>query len=150
LYFIQWLNNQRAINLLRLFIFVKGMDNSRNDSKIMLINTMTFPQFLESKFLEWQRIEGGRRTVAQFAQWLGFKPSTISMWWNSGVEPNGESAAILAQKLGLEVYDALSLPRPDEDLHYIQANWDRLSPETRKRMREQAENFAAENKKKKK
>ena len=106
---------------------------------------MNFPQFLESKFLEWQQKQGGRRTVADFANWIGVKQSTLSMWWNSGVDPSGESIRLIAKKLGLEVYDVLGIPRPDADLHYLQQHWDDLSPEARRAIREAAEEFSTKN-----
>lgn len=102
---------------------------------------MKFAQFLEMKFVEWQQKEGGRRSVADFAQWIGIKQSTLSMWWNSGVAPSGESVKLLSLKLGLEVYDVLGLPRPDEDMHALQQIWDRLPPELRRSLREQGEQY---------
>lgn len=109
------------------------------------IKQMTFSQFLEMKFLEWQRQEGGRRTVKEFAAYIGVSQSTISMWWNEGRKPEGENLLKLAIKLGMEVYDILEKPRPDSDLHYIQVAWEDLDPAARKAIREQAEKYAAKN-----
>ena len=106
---------------------------------------MTFPQFLDRKFLEFQQGQGGRRTVAEFAAFIGVKQSTLSIWWNSGSEPSGESVRLLAEKLGLEVYDVLELDRPDEDLYYIQQHWDDLTPELRRSLRVQAEKYRTKN-----
>lgn len=103
---------------------------------------MNFPKFLESKFLEWQREQGGRRTVTEFARWIGVKQSSVSMWWNGANEPSDESIRLLANKLGLEVYDALGLERPDPDLHYIQSNWEQYTSAERRALREQAEQYA--------
>lgn len=93
------------------------------------IEQMNFPQFLELKFLEWQKQQGGRKTVKEFAAYLGVSQSTISTWWNEDRRPEGENLVRLANKLGLEVYDALGKPRPDIDFHYIQSNWEDLTPE---------------------
>lgn len=113
---------------------------------IAIIEQMTFPQFLEKKFLEWQQAEGGRRTVKEFAAYLGVSQSTISTWWNDERKPEGDNLYRLALKLGIEVYDALGKPRPDIDLHYIQVSWDSLSPSARRHLREQAEAYASQNK----
>lgn len=107
---------------------------------------MNFPQFLEKKFLEWQQRMGGRRSVSEFAKWIGVKQSSISMWWTGANTPNPESIKLLADKLGLEVYDALDLPRPDPDLHYIQQQWGNLLPEERKTLRQQAERYTTRKK----
>lgn len=66
-----------------------------------------FRQFLEGKYLEWQQREGGRKTVFEFAEWLGVSQSAVSNWWNEGRMPQGDSIRKLAAKLGLEVYDVL-------------------------------------------
>lgn len=112
---------------------------------------MTFPQFLESKYLEWQKNEGGRRTVAEFSDWLGFPQSTISTWWSKeNIKPKDEQVLRkLSTKLGIEVYDVLGIPRPDPDLLYLTQNWGRFDSSFRKTLREQAEKYAAQNKKKK-
>lgn len=113
------------------------------------IQTMNFPKFLEGKFLEWQKEQGGRRTVSEFAKWIGVKQSSVSMWWNGSNEPSGESVRLLADKLGLETYDVLGLERPDPDLYYIRKIWDDLTPEKRKAVREQVEQLASKNGKRK-
>lgn len=122
--------------------FVKGIYNMNYLHKI---EQMNFPQFLELKFLEWQKQQGGRKTVKEFAAYLGVSQSTISTWWNEDRRPEGENLVRLANKLGLEVYDALGKPRPDIDFHYIQSNWEDLTPDQRLALREQAANYAAQN-----
>ena len=103
---------------------------------------MKFKQFLELKFLEWQSQQGGRKTVAQFAKFLGVGQSTVSMWWNNDERvPEGENLRKIAEKLGIEVYDVLGLPRPDADLLYLQSIWGELDPSQRRVLREQAEKY---------
>jgi transcriptional regulator with XRE-family HTH domain len=106
---------------------------------------MSFRQFLELKFLQWQQESGGRKTVREFAKYIGVGQSSISMWWNGERLPEGENVQKLAQKLGLEVYDVLGLPRPDANLHYLQKHWDDFSPEVQRTLREQAEEFMTKN-----
>ena len=106
---------------------------------------MDFRQFLEVKYLEWQQKQGGRKTVHQFAAWLGVGQSTLSNWWNGERKPQGDYVDKLAMKLGLEVYDVLGLDRPDPDLHYLQQVWDELSDRERRAIREQVEQYAKHN-----
>jgi len=87
-----------------------------------LIAMTTFDKLLTIKFIEWQQKQGERKTVREFAQWLGVAQSTVSMWWNNRSTPQGNFVRLLADKLGPEVYDALDLPRPDPDLTYLQAH----------------------------
>jgi len=102
---------------------------------------MTFPQFLEKKFLEWQSAQGGRRTVAEFAKYLGVKQSSVSMWWTGTNIPNYQSVSKLAEKLGMEVYDVLGLERPNEDLFYINRNFKALNAKAQKAIREQVQKY---------
>jgi len=93
---------------------------------------MNLPKLLDMKFLTWQMESGGRRTVAEFAEWIGLPQSTLSTWWSGKFKPTGDKVKILANKLGPEVYDALDLPRPDPDLHYLQAHWLTLPGDARR------------------
>lgn len=105
-----------------------------------------FRQFLEMKFLDWQQRSGGRKTVLEFAVWLGVSQQTVSSWWNNpDKKPQGDNIRKLADKLGVEVYDVLGLPRPDPDLFYIQRVWDELTPEIRKALREKVEAYTIKN-----
>ncbi len=108
----------------------------------------TFRQFIEMKFLEWQQKLGSRKTVKQFAEYIGVGQTTVSGWWNDGHEPQGETVTKLAKLFGVEVYDVLGLPRPEENLIYLQGIWDRLSERERRAIREQAEKYVARNNKK--
>lgn len=104
-----------------------------------------FRQFLEGKYLEWQQREGGRKTVFEFAEYLGVSQSTVSTWWNETRMPQGDNIRKLAAKLGLEVYDVLGLPRPDEDLFYLQSVWDELTPEIRRAIKLEVKGYAERN-----
>ena len=104
---------------------------------------------MELKFLEWQHDSGGRKTVADFADYLGVGQTTASAYMNGKRLPEGENIKKLSTKLGLEVYDVLGIPRPDPDLLYLTQNWGRFDSSFRKTLRVQAEKYAAQNKKKK-
>lgn len=110
------------------------------------MTTRNFRQWLEFKFLEWQRNQGGRQTVLQFAKYLGVSQQTVSNWWNDEeVKPQGDNIIKLADKLGLEVYDVLGMPRPDPALYYIQKHWDDLPPELQSQLLAKAKGYAEDN-----
>ena len=105
-----------------------------------IIDKMLFSKYLEDQFLLWQQKEGGRRTVTQFSEWLGFPQSTVSTWMNKSSTPkDGDIIRKLSERLGFEVFDVLGLPRPDEDLAYISQHWDEVSEEFRRKFREEVE-----------
>jgi transcriptional regulator with XRE-family HTH domain len=104
-------------------------------------------EWLEHQFLDWQRKEGERRTVEEFATWLGVSRGTFNKWLNGDRKPDGESIAILAEKLGVEIYDVLDVPRPDPELQAIIRNWARIPAEKRRRLHDDAGRYATEGEK---
>jgi len=110
-----------------------------------ILTLMQFSKLLEMKFLEWQQLEGGRKTVKEFAEWLGFGQSTVSNWMNETRVPQSEAVHQLALKLGLEVYDSLGLERPNENLFYIQRVFEILPDEAQQSIRDDVERYFTTN-----
>lgn len=106
---------------------------------------MKFSQFFEMKYLEWQTKQGGRKTVSEFAEWLGIAQTTASTYMHGKRKPEGDTLIRLSEKLGIEIYDSLGLPRPDEDLYYLQSIWDQLPAEARRLLREKGEEYHIKN-----
>jgi transcriptional regulator with XRE-family HTH domain len=90
---------------------------------------MQFSSWLENKFLDWQRSQGGRRPARKFAEWLGFEEATVNQWLNGHRRPSRGNVYLLALKLGLEIYDVLEMPRPDEGLYQVDVHWHMLKDE---------------------
>lgn len=85
--------------------------------------TTNFASWLENQFLDWQKQQRKRRTAGEFAEWLGFENMTVNQWLNGKRRPTRGNAQALALKLGLEVYDVLGIPRPDEALYQVNVSW---------------------------
>ena len=94
-----------------------------------------FANWLDKKFLEWQQREGGSRTALEFSEWLGFANATVNQWLNGNRSPESGNVHLLALKLGLEVYDVLGLPRPDELPYLVQVNVHKLKDAERAAIR---------------
>jgi transcriptional regulator with XRE-family HTH domain len=114
------------------------------------MHIMNFPEYLERKFLTWQQQQGKRKTIVEFANYLGVSQAVLSMWLNGSRSPNQSSVQLLSKTFGDEVYDALGLPRPNENLSYIEHNWDNLPPEQQRALREQAEKYVTKHDRSKK
>jgi hypothetical protein len=99
------------------------------------MTTTNFKTWLENQFLDWQKRMGGRRPAGEFAKWLGFENATVNQWLNGHRRPTRGNAQVLALKLGLEVYDVLGLPRPDEGLYQVNVNWHILTDDERSAIR---------------
>ncbi len=95
---------------------------------------MTFPEFLEKKYLEWQLKEVGRKTIIQFAAYIGVSQPILSMWMSGKKRPGTENIRLLAEIFGDEVYDSLSIPRPNPYLRLATENWEFMSEEKQKQI----------------
>jgi transcriptional regulator with XRE-family HTH domain len=99
-----------------------------------IIIKMTFPEFLEKKYLEWQLKEGERKTIVQFAAYIGVSQPILSMWMSGKKRPGMENIKLLAEIFGDEVYDALGLPRPNPYLQIAIKKWEYLPEEKQKQI----------------
>ena len=98
------------------------------------MKTTDFASWLENKFLDWQKRQGGRRTAGEFAEWLGFENMTVNHWLNGHRRPIRGNVYLLALKLGLEIYDVLEMPRPDEGLYQVDVHWHMLKDDEKAAM----------------
>ena len=87
---------------------------------------MTFKEYLERQFVQWQNQEGKRKSVADFAAYLGVSQPLLSMWMNGQRRPGPENLKILYAVFGASVYDVLGIPRPNPLHEYVSRNWDKL------------------------
>ena len=103
---------------------------------------LTFTEWFNQKFMEWERGIGKRQTIDKLAAYLGVNRSLVSYWLNGKRNPGSETIDFIAARFGLEVYDVLGLPRPDPDLHLIQKIWNDLPEEARHKLADQAGRYA--------
>lgn len=96
---------------------------------------MTMKEFLDREFWKWQN--GDRtKTLLQFAEYLSVEYGALSAWMNGARHPKRESVTRLAEKLGLEAWDAAGFARPNqgETLRVpgkFMDDWKNLTPEQR-------------------
>ncbi len=73
----------------------------------------SFQEWLESKYSEWEKSQSGNQSYYTFARFLDVGHSSLALWISGSAIPEGDDLSKIAGKLGLEVFDALNLPRPD-------------------------------------
>jgi transcriptional regulator with XRE-family HTH domain len=95
------------------------------------MNTGKVSDWLINKYLEWQQNEKSLKTQAEFADYLGFEPSTVSMWIAGKHNPDRHSVRILAAKLGLDIYEILNLPKPPKAINEFDAAYETVPPSDR-------------------
>jgi hypothetical protein len=99
-------------------------------------------EWLEMKFLEWQTQEGQRKTIGEFAIWIGVHRVSLSRWMNTENLPDPSDTAVdkIGDKLGPEIYDLLEVPRPDPRLREIIKAWGSLPENIKNDLLKRAEN----------
>ena len=100
----------------------------------MVKQSSLFGKWLYHKYLEWQYQSGERKTLAQFAQWIGISGSLIGHWVRGTRNPSRRSVELLALRLGPAVYDVLNVDPLDPDLLVIMENWGKLKASDRKQV----------------
>lgn len=87
-------------------------------------------EWLNAKFLEWEKTFGVRKTLVEFADYLEVPLASLSDWMNGKYRPRGaKNIARLAEKLGPEIYGFLGMPVPEF------VNFDQLPPGIAGRLR---------------
>lgn len=107
--------------------------------------TVNFPEFIEKKYLEWQHREGKRKSVEDFAMYIGVSQSALSLWMGGKRTPSIQTTNLLAEIFGNEVYDVLGLPRPNPYQQRANRVWEFIPEERQKQIAEEAEKYAAQN-----
>lgn len=112
----------------------------------------TFGYYLKRRFQEWAGKQLGRSgripSQAEFAVWLDVPTTSLSTWMNDVRTPVGENADRLADKLGVEVYDRLNLPRRmprNKKLMFLATIWDKLEEHEQDELYERAKNLSRQN-----
>lgn len=107
--------------------------------KLRFVN---IPQLLEKKYLQWQLNSEARKTLDDFANYIGVKRPLLSMWMTGKRHPGEQYKARLVELFGDEAI--LSFDE-DPDLHAVQKSWEYIPPEQRRELRDKAEKYASEN-----
>lgn len=106
------------------------------------IHNVNFQDFINKKFLEWQLTHGARKTVDEFAEYLGIQRSLVSMWMNGKRNPGPKYKNQLINALG---DDAAEYFGEDPRLSFINQNWDKASENLQRSIHEQLQREIAKN-----
>ena len=95
-----------------------------------MANLNKAPKLLEIALAEWrkrQTLTKGKTSVSEFANFLNYSQTTVSLWLNGDREISEEALLAILSKLtellGYEIYDELEIPRPDALYEYVNENW---------------------------
>src|SRR3990167_1834805 len=104
----------------------------------------SFTNWITRQFLEWQAKEGKRKTIEEFATYLGISRPLLTMWMNGNKKPGKENIKILAETFGVEIFDVLGLERPNPIHFYVERNWDKAPEKVLKQIAEIISKYTTE------
>jgi transcriptional regulator with XRE-family HTH domain len=90
--------------------------------------------WLNQKFLEWEKAQGRKQSYYAFARYLEVSQSGLGQWMTGGGSPSGGDLLNIASKLGPEIYDVLGLPRPNAEVQQLTVSFANLPPDIRQRL----------------
>ena len=99
--------------------------------------------WIEGRYIDWQRDRKKRGTLTDFAAWMGVSRNLLNNWINRKQTPEGASVALLASKLGPEIYSIVGMTPPDPRLQAIEKRWGKLSEEAKNALSADAERYAS-------
>lgn len=94
----------------------------------------TVKDWLNQKFVEWEKAQGRSQSYYAFARYLEVSQSGLSQWMIGNGSPGGDDLLNIAKKLGVEIYDIIGLPRPNTQVQRVTASIASLPPEIRDKL----------------
>ena len=92
----------------------------------------TLKDWLNQKFIEWEKTQGNKQSYYAFARYLEVSQSGLGQWMTGSAVPGGDDLLNIAKKLGADVYDVLGLPRPNAEVQRLTVSFAGLPPDIRK------------------
>ncbi len=94
----------------------------------------TVKDWLNQKFVEWERAQGHKQSYYAFSRYLDVSQSGLGQWMIGGGVPSGDDLLNIANKLGAEIYDILGLPRPNAEVQRLTVSFASMPPDIRQRL----------------
>jgi len=80
-----------------------------------------FKDWFNQKFRDWEKAQGRSQSYFAFARYLGVSQSALAGWMGGLESPDDADLAVIAAKLGPEVYAAAGMHLPDSQMERLAA-----------------------------
>ena len=83
-------------------------------NSIVEFDRARFSQYIRDRYYQWRGSTD--KTWTDFAEYVGVTQQTMAAWKNAYLKrpPNQENIVKLVDKFGMEIYEILALPSPEE------------------------------------
>ena len=106
---------------------------------------LAFQMWIELMFLEWQAQKKERSTLDEFAKYIGYSRSLISMWMTGKRLPTDDAMERLAELFGDDIYGIMGITPPNPYLRRVTKIWERIPSEGQRQLAEDAEKYEVKN-----
>jgi hypothetical protein len=110
----------------------------------IFVATKTSALLLEH-FLKWQSLLGERKTLKEFADYIGISDKSFNLVFTGRREPTEKQTQLFATTLrDNKFYEITGRIPADHLLIYVNRHWDEIDLETKKRIAEEVAQYTAE------
>lgn len=103
---------------------------------------MSIKKFLTEKFVDWQQEQRTRKTLDDFAKFIGISRPLLSQWMNGAKKPGPKTLKRLVDLYGNEVLELLDI---DPNKYIVEVNWDYLTTDEQRSFAEQIQKKSHKN-----
>jgi transcriptional regulator with XRE-family HTH domain len=99
-------------------------------------------ELLFKKYMDWQRQVGERKTLKEFAEYIGIGQVYLNRIMNGRRSAGEKTIMHLAEFFhDMKFYDAVDLPRPDPALTFIIRHWGDLPVDIQTKISEEIKHY---------
>lgn len=106
---------------------------------------LTMKDFLTMAFVDWQHRHRQRKTIKEFADYLGVTRDTLNNWMSGRRQPDEDHMLLLAQSLGSRIFQVEGYQWMHPEAHAIARAWGGLTDQQREHIMELLADFQVEN-----
>jgi len=93
-----------------------------------------FPAWFNRAYIQWSQSQAAEEDFIAFCDLLGYPPSKVLGWLHGEFLPEEPEVLSIAGVLGMNVYQALDLPKPDPELIKIYGSFGHLTGQDRSKL----------------
>jgi transcriptional regulator with XRE-family HTH domain len=95
---------------------------------------MTYQEWLEQKFSDWDKSQPARQSYYNFARYLDVNHTALAQWMSGVSKPAGDDLAKIAGKLGSEIYALVGAVAPSAQGQVLASSFNLLPSAMRSRL----------------